>query len=198
MTRPRHAQAAVLPGLPDAAAACTPCKCFRNPSTCHLSTRPSSCLQDQIKAHITDLMLSAPPRVRAQLSEALSIISSHDFPAKWQVGVKGGMQHGAGARWGWGGWLEAAEGAWKVLGGAADAVSCCWCVCCSCFTQAAASQAGGQPMAATPPPPHSRCCRTWSRRWAASTLSWSTACCPPPTPSTSATGALRDTWCTLI
>jgi exportin-2 (importin alpha re-exporter) len=40
--------------------------------------------KDQIKAHITDLMLSAPPRVRAQLSEALSIISSHDFPAKWQ------------------------------------------------------------------------------------------------------------------
>jgi len=37
-----------------------------------------------VKAHITDLMLSAPPRVRAQLSEALSIVSSHDFPAKWQ------------------------------------------------------------------------------------------------------------------
>lgn len=28
-------------------------------------------------------MLSAPPRVRAQLSEALSLISSHDFPARW-------------------------------------------------------------------------------------------------------------------
>lgn len=28
-------------------------------------------------------MLSAPPRVRAQLSEALSIISQHDFPARW-------------------------------------------------------------------------------------------------------------------
>ena len=38
-----------------------------------------------MKAHITDLMLSAPPRVRAQLSEALSIISSHDFPARWQT-----------------------------------------------------------------------------------------------------------------
>lgn len=122
MMRPRHTLAAVLPGLPDAAAACTPCKCFPNPST----RRPSSCLQDQIKAHITDLMLSAPPRVRAQLSEALSIISSHDFPAKWQVGVKGYMQHGAGA--GWGGWLAAAEGAWKVLRGAADAASCCCCV----------------------------------------------------------------------
>ena len=30
-------------------------------------------------------MLSAPPLVRAQLSEALSLISSHDFPAKWPV-----------------------------------------------------------------------------------------------------------------
>ncbi|PSC72253.1 Exportin-2 [Micractinium conductrix] len=39
--------------------------------------------KDQVKAHITDLMLSTPPRVRAQLSEALSIISSHDFPARW-------------------------------------------------------------------------------------------------------------------
>lgn len=30
-------------------------------------------------------MLSTPPRVRAQLSEALTIISTHDFPARWQV-----------------------------------------------------------------------------------------------------------------
>ena len=28
-------------------------------------------------------MLSTPPIVRAQLSEALSIISAHDYPAKW-------------------------------------------------------------------------------------------------------------------
>ena len=28
-------------------------------------------------------MLSTPPLVRAQLSEALSVISSHDFPRKW-------------------------------------------------------------------------------------------------------------------
>eukprot|EP00887_Chlorella_sp_A99_P002133 scaffold21.g2133.t1 len=40
--------------------------------------------KDAIKAHITDLMLRAPPRVRAQLSEALSIVSSHEFPARWQ------------------------------------------------------------------------------------------------------------------
>lgn len=40
-------------------------------------------VQEQIKSLITDLMLSAPPRVRAQLSEALSIISTHDFPSKW-------------------------------------------------------------------------------------------------------------------
>jgi len=30
-----------------------------------------------------ELMLRAPPRIQAQISEALSIISSHDFPAKW-------------------------------------------------------------------------------------------------------------------
>ena len=30
-------------------------------------------------------MLSAPPAVRAQLSEALTIISAHDFPARWQA-----------------------------------------------------------------------------------------------------------------
>lgn len=28
-------------------------------------------------------MLSTPARVRAQLSEALSVISGHDFPARW-------------------------------------------------------------------------------------------------------------------
>lgn len=39
--------------------------------------------KDQIKAHITDLMLSTPPLVRAQLSEALTIISSFDFPKDW-------------------------------------------------------------------------------------------------------------------
>lgn len=50
---------------------------------------PSPPKQDQVKTHITDLMLSAPPRVRAQLSEALSIISSHDFPARWQVRCAG-------------------------------------------------------------------------------------------------------------
>lgn len=39
--------------------------------------------QDQIKSQITTLMLSTPPPVRAQLSEALAIIGKHDFPAKW-------------------------------------------------------------------------------------------------------------------
>ena len=28
-------------------------------------------------------MLSTPPAVRAQLSEALAVISTHDFPARW-------------------------------------------------------------------------------------------------------------------
>jgi len=40
--------------------------------------------KEQIKTHIIDLMLSAPPRVRSQLSEALTIISQHDFPRKWE------------------------------------------------------------------------------------------------------------------
>lgn len=39
--------------------------------------------QAAIKDHITDLMIRAPPRVRVQLSEALSIISQHDFPKNW-------------------------------------------------------------------------------------------------------------------
>ena len=46
-------------------------------------------LQEQIKGLITSLMLSAPPPVRAQLSEALTIISGHDFPSRWQVGQGG-------------------------------------------------------------------------------------------------------------
>jgi exportin-2 (importin alpha re-exporter) len=36
-----------------------------------------------VKGSITGLMLSAPPAVRAQLSEALTIVSAHDFPAAW-------------------------------------------------------------------------------------------------------------------
>ena len=43
----------------------------------------SACIQEQIKSLLTGLMLSTPPLVRAQLSEALSVISSHDFPRKW-------------------------------------------------------------------------------------------------------------------
>lgn len=40
-------------------------------------------LQGQIKQLLTGLMLNTPPLVRAQLSEALTLISSHDFPAAW-------------------------------------------------------------------------------------------------------------------
>ena len=40
-------------------------------------------MQEQIKSLLTGLMLSTPPLVRAQLSEALSVISSHEFPRKW-------------------------------------------------------------------------------------------------------------------
>ena len=53
------------------------------PGLCTNSIARLPPLQDQIKALITSLMLSTPPIVRAQLSEALSIVSQHDFPAKW-------------------------------------------------------------------------------------------------------------------
>ncbi|XP_010915965.1 exportin-2 [Elaeis guineensis] len=39
--------------------------------------------KNQIKALIVSLMLKVPRRIRPQLSEALSIISSHDFPQAW-------------------------------------------------------------------------------------------------------------------
>lgn len=41
-------------------------------------------MQEQIKGLIINLMLHTPPSVRAQVSEALTIISTHDFPARWQ------------------------------------------------------------------------------------------------------------------
>lgn len=72
--------------------------CKASPRRTHHCTGPSSLsfcsragplsfpwVQEQIKSLIVDLMLSAPQRVRSQLSEALSIISSHDFPAKWHT-----------------------------------------------------------------------------------------------------------------
>jgi len=36
-----------------------------------------------IKKHIVELMLTSPPKIKAQLSHALSIISQADFPKKW-------------------------------------------------------------------------------------------------------------------
>ncbi|GBG00626.1 exportin, partial [Raphidocelis subcapitata] len=39
--------------------------------------------KEQIRQLLTGLMLSTPPLVRAQLSEALAIISGHDFPMRW-------------------------------------------------------------------------------------------------------------------
>ncbi|KAK9829548.1 hypothetical protein WJX72_006417 [[Myrmecia] bisecta] len=50
----------------------------------HVTTTLVDPEKDEIKRLITSLMLSTPPIVRAQLSEALAIISRHDFPAKWQ------------------------------------------------------------------------------------------------------------------
>eukprot|EP01018_Ginkgo_biloba_P023988 Gb_25747 [translate_table: standard] len=41
--------------------------------------------KEQIKALIVRLMLSAHPRIQSQLSEALAIISGHDFPKTWQT-----------------------------------------------------------------------------------------------------------------
>jgi exportin-2 (importin alpha re-exporter) len=41
--------------------------------------------KEQIKGLITTLMVSTPSRVQSQLSEALTIISQHDFPGKWQA-----------------------------------------------------------------------------------------------------------------
>jgi exportin-2 (importin alpha re-exporter) len=36
-----------------------------------------------MKGLLPGLMVSTPPLVRAQLSEALSVISGHEFPSKW-------------------------------------------------------------------------------------------------------------------
>uniref|UniRef100_A0A0C9S7F6 TSA: Wollemia nobilis Ref_Wollemi_Transcript_13726_3457 transcribed RNA sequence n=1 Tax=Wollemia nobilis TaxID=56998 RepID=A0A0C9S7F6_9CONI len=41
--------------------------------------------KEQIKGLIVGTMLSAQPRVQSQLSEALAIISKHDFPKTWQT-----------------------------------------------------------------------------------------------------------------
>ena len=38
------------------------------------------CSQDAIKGLLPGLMLSTPPLVQAQLSEALAIVCGHDFP----------------------------------------------------------------------------------------------------------------------
>lgn len=40
--------------------------------------------QVEIKTYIVSLMLSCPPSLRAQLSEALTIISRTDFPGQWE------------------------------------------------------------------------------------------------------------------
>jgi hypothetical protein len=47
--------------------------------------------QEQIRQLLTGLMLSTPQLVRAQLSEALAIISGHDFPARCARG-RGGRE----------------------------------------------------------------------------------------------------------
>lgn len=42
----------------------------------------------QIKSFIISLMLSSPKSVQLQLSDAVNIISEHDFPEKWPTLVK--------------------------------------------------------------------------------------------------------------
>ncbi len=39
--------------------------------------------KDNIKKHVVHMMCITPPEVQRQLSEALSIMSKYDFPAKW-------------------------------------------------------------------------------------------------------------------
>lgn len=39
--------------------------------------------KEQIKALVVSMMLSTPPKIQSQLSEALAMISKHDFPKKW-------------------------------------------------------------------------------------------------------------------
>ncbi|KAJ1429475.1 Importin-beta, N-terminal domain [Sesbania bispinosa] len=41
--------------------------------------------KEQIKTLIVPLMLSATPKIQAQLSEALAVISNHDFPKSWSA-----------------------------------------------------------------------------------------------------------------
>lgn len=56
-------------------------------------------LQGQIKQLLTGLMLNTPPLVRAQLSEALTLISGHDFPAAWPQLLPELVERLAGALW---------------------------------------------------------------------------------------------------
>ena len=70
---------AVLPGRHNG------CCVAEDTATLPIDVPAATTAQELIKQLITSLMLSAPPLVRAQLSEALSLISSHDFPAKWPV-----------------------------------------------------------------------------------------------------------------
>ncbi|XP_057454837.1 exportin-2 [Lotus japonicus] len=59
---------------------------FKNHLRLRWSTDDAPILEpekEQIKTLIVPLMLSATPKIQAQLSEALAIISNHDFPKSW-------------------------------------------------------------------------------------------------------------------
>lgn len=85
--------------------------------------RPPGCalrlaaVQAQIKALLTGLMLRTPDRVRAQLSEALSLISASDFPAAWPQLLPELVERLSGAGWGWVGGGGGGVGGMAVGGG---------------------------------------------------------------------------------
>ncbi|GER36628.1 importin-alpha re-exporter family protein [Striga asiatica] len=64
---------------------------FKNHLKAHWALQPNDPAQtavpdtekEQIKAFIVTLMVKTPPKIQAQLSEALTIIGKHDFPRAW-------------------------------------------------------------------------------------------------------------------
>ncbi|EFJ27823.1 hypothetical protein SELMODRAFT_95055 [Selaginella moellendorffii] len=55
-----------------------------NPGELEANLRIQDSEKEQIKGYVVRLMLSSSPKIQSQLSEALAIISSHDFPSNWK------------------------------------------------------------------------------------------------------------------
>ncbi|CAG9460697.1 unnamed protein product [Pedinophyceae sp. YPF-701] len=66
----------------------------------------------QIRGHLVTLMMSTPPLVQAQLSEALAIVSLHDWPARWPDLLPRLVQE-----------LQSNSGDWTKLQGVLDAAN---------------------------------------------------------------------------